>query len=98
VVTAGLDRGPLAIEGSLFRGREPDEHRYDLEFAALDSLSARIWFRPSKESNVRGFHVGVGADLVFYDVPSLLQFTHGDQPVTCSFVFGHRRAEAACGT
>jgi hypothetical protein len=35
VLTMGLDRGPFAIEGSLFRGREPDEDRYDLEFGAL---------------------------------------------------------------
>ena len=196
VVTVGLDRGPLAVEGSVFRGREPDEHRYDLEFGALDSWSARIWFRPGKEwaiqashgylhepeqlepgdqrrtngsvswlrqrssgftavtvaagwnvrnystvhallaevthqsgatsvysrfenmtaeteillfpevvhrphpgelvdpireitsgivrdvANVRGLHVGVGADIVFYDVPPLLQFTHGDHPVS----------------
>jgi hypothetical protein len=196
VVTAGLDRGPLAIEGSVFRGREPDQYRYDLEFGALDSWSARVWFRPNKEwafqashgylhepeqlepgdqrrtngsvswfrqrssgftavtvaagwnardystvhallaevthqegatsvysrfedltveteillfpevvhrphpgelvdpireitsgmvrdvANVRGFHMGVGADVVFYSVPALLQFTHGAHPVS----------------
>jgi hypothetical protein len=196
VVTMGLDRGPLAIEGSVFRGREPDEHRYDLEFGALDSWSARMWLRPNKEwalqvshgylhepeqlepgdqrrtngsaswfrqrssgftavtvaagwnvrnystvhallaevthqsgatsvysrfenltvetevllfpevvhrphpgelvdpireissgivrdvANVRGFHFGVGGDIVFYSVPGLLQFTHGDHPVS----------------
>jgi hypothetical protein len=26
--------------------------------------------------------VGVGADVVFYDVPPLLQFTHGAHPVS----------------
>ena len=192
----GLDRGPLAIEGSVFRGREPDQNRYDLEFGALDSWSARVWFRPNNEwtiqashgylhepeqlepgdqrrtngsvswfrqrpsgftavtaavgwnvrtystvhallaeithqsgatsvysrfegftteteillfpevvhrphpgelvdpireitsgvvrdvANVRGFHMGVGGDVVFYGVPDLLQFTHGDHPVS----------------
>jgi hypothetical protein len=47
VVAAGVDHGPLAIEGSIFRGREPDDRRYDIEFGALDSWSARVWFRPT---------------------------------------------------
>jgi hypothetical protein len=45
VVLLGLDRGPWALEGSWFRGREPDEHRYWLETGGLDSWSARVWFR-----------------------------------------------------
>ena len=45
VATLGLDRGPIAIEGSVFRGREPDEHRYDFDFGELDSWSARPWIR-----------------------------------------------------
>ena len=49
VVTVGLERGPFQIEGSAFRGREPDEHRYNLEFGALDSWSMRVWFRPNRE-------------------------------------------------
>jgi len=49
VVSVGLDRGPLGIEGSIFRGREPDEDRYDLDLGALDSWSGRVWFRPGKE-------------------------------------------------
>jgi hypothetical protein len=48
VVTAGLDRGPWALETSLFQGREPDEQRWDLLDAGwLDSWSARGWFRPN---------------------------------------------------
>ena len=45
VVLLGLDHGPWALEGSWFRGREPDEHRYGIETGALDSWSARVWFR-----------------------------------------------------
>jgi len=48
VVTAGVDRGPVQVEGSIFRGREPDEQRWDLvDFGALDSWSVRGWYRPS---------------------------------------------------
>jgi hypothetical protein len=49
VVLVGLDRGPFSIEGSVFRGREPDEHRYNIELGALDSWSVRGWFRPGSE-------------------------------------------------
>jgi hypothetical protein len=54
VLTAGLDRGSLAIEASVFRGREPDEDRYDLDFGPLDSWSARLWFRPTSEWTLQG--------------------------------------------
>ncbi len=47
VVTAGLSGRPFAIEGSVFRGREPDEHRYDIDFGVLDSWSTRVWFAPT---------------------------------------------------
>ena len=48
VITAGLDRGPLQIESSVFRGAEPDENRWDLmDPGALDSWSVRGWYRPS---------------------------------------------------
>jgi hypothetical protein len=49
VVTAAIDRGPWTIEGSLFNGREPDEHRWDFDFGRLDSVSARAWFRPAPD-------------------------------------------------
>jgi hypothetical protein len=47
VVLGRVDRGRVSVEGSLFRGREPDEHRYDVEFGALDSWSTRVWVRPA---------------------------------------------------
>ena len=49
VVTAALDRGAWTIESSIFNGREPDDCRWRLmEPGALDSWSARVWFRPSR--------------------------------------------------
>src|SRR5262245_61278942 len=53
VVTAGVGSGPVAIEGSVFHGREPDEHRYDIDFGALDSWSTRLWFRPTPAWNAQ---------------------------------------------
>ena len=48
VFTASIDRGPIQVEGSAFRGAEPDEQRWDLmDPGAIDSWSARVWYRPS---------------------------------------------------
>ena len=49
VATASLDRGRWTIEGSVFNGREPDDHRWDFDFGAMDSAAGRVWFRPSRE-------------------------------------------------
>jgi len=49
VVLARADFGRVAIEGSMFHGREPDENRYDIEIGPLDSWSTRLWFRPGAE-------------------------------------------------
>ncbi|HEY3043656.1 MAG TPA: hypothetical protein VGJ39_06510 [Vicinamibacterales bacterium] len=47
VVTAAVDHGRWAIEGSVFNGREPDDNRWNSDFGALDSFSGRVWFRPT---------------------------------------------------
>lgn len=57
VVTAGVDRGPFEIESSLFRGREPDENRWDLmDPGALDSWSVRGWYRPNRAWTFQASH------------------------------------------
>jgi hypothetical protein len=48
VLTTGLVISRLKIEGSAFNGREPDERRYAIEFAPLDSWSTRISIAPSR--------------------------------------------------
>jgi hypothetical protein len=52
VITAAVDRGPWIVEGSVFNGREPDEHRWDFDFGPLDSYSGRVWYRPTSTSNL----------------------------------------------
>jgi len=49
VVTTGVFTQRWKVEGSLFNGREPDENRWDLDLAALDSFSGRISFAPSDD-------------------------------------------------
>jgi hypothetical protein len=47
VATAGVVRGPWKAELSRFNGREPDQHRWDIETRSLDSTSARLTYAPS---------------------------------------------------
>jgi hypothetical protein len=47
VATLGLVLDRFKIEGSVFRGREPDENRYDIETGRLDSASIRLSYNPS---------------------------------------------------
>ena len=47
VITGGVYNARWKAEASVFNGREPDEHRWDLDLAPLDSVSARISFAPA---------------------------------------------------
>ena len=49
VVTAGVATSKLQLEGSAFRGREPDEARYDIEAPKLDSWSVRATWAPAPQ-------------------------------------------------
>jgi hypothetical protein len=54
VVTAGVVVGDWKIEASQFRGREPDEDRYDIESGELDSTAARLSWNPSNHLSLQG--------------------------------------------
>jgi hypothetical protein len=49
VVTLGAVVDTWKIETSAFRGREPDQHRFDIEEPRLDSVSARLTWNPVRE-------------------------------------------------
>jgi len=49
VVTLGYVFGDMKIESSVFRGREPDENRYNIETGRLDSASVRLSYNPTKD-------------------------------------------------
>ena len=55
VVTVGAAVGAFTIEGSAFRGEEPDENRTNIERPRLNSWSARVgWRRGPWEAQVSG--------------------------------------------
>ncbi len=47
VITFGISDPRWQFEGSAFRGREPDQNRWDIETPKLDSWSLRATFNPS---------------------------------------------------
>ena len=49
VVTLGYVYNNIKVEGSVFRGREPDENRYNIETGKLDSASVRLSYNPTKD-------------------------------------------------
>jgi hypothetical protein len=49
VATIGWVHGGFKLEGSAFKGREPDEHRTDIEDPKLDSWAIRASWQPTPE-------------------------------------------------
>jgi hypothetical protein len=47
VVTLGYVLDNFKLEGSIFRGREPDQFRYNIETGRLDSASIRLSYNPT---------------------------------------------------
>ncbi len=54
VVTAGLVFDRVKLEASRFNGREPDQRRYNIETAPLDSSSVRLSWNPTRELSLQG--------------------------------------------
>ncbi len=47
VVTVGFVHDDWKIEASAYNGREPDQHRYDIETGPLDSTAVRLSWNPT---------------------------------------------------
>jgi hypothetical protein len=54
VVTAGIVLDRVKLEASRFNGREPDQHRWDIETGPLDSTAIRLSWNPTRELAVQG--------------------------------------------
>ena len=46
VITTGWQHGPFKVEVSTFKGREPDQRRFNIETPKLDSESVRVSWNP----------------------------------------------------
>ena len=54
VLTGGVTWGALKLEASGFKGREPDQHRYDIEAPSLNSVALRLSLNPTRHLALRG--------------------------------------------
>ena len=54
VLTGGLVLDRVKVEVSRFNGREPDQHRWNIETAPLDSTAARLSWNPTAELSLQG--------------------------------------------
>jgi hypothetical protein len=54
VVTAGIVLDRIKIEVSRFNGREPDQHRWNIETGPLDSTAIRLSWNPTSELSLQG--------------------------------------------
>ena len=49
VATLGFSTGRLKLEGSAFKGEEPNENRYNFDTPRLDSASTRLSWNPTRD-------------------------------------------------
>ena len=54
VLTAGLVLDRMKLEVSRFNGREPDQHRWNIETGPLDSTSVRLSWNPTRTLALQG--------------------------------------------
>jgi len=86
VVTTGFVHDTWKIEASRFRGREPDQFRYNIENGALDSTSARLSWNPTREWSLQ-------ASWAHQVSPEQLEPTRDENRVSASAIYTHQLAE-----
>ena len=96
VVTGGVERYGIMLEGSWFRGAEPDENRKDIDLGALDSYSGRLsWRRRGWDAQFSGAHL-TNPEWIhpFADVTRLtasIGFTRADGRLAALAAWGQNR-------
>jgi hypothetical protein len=80
VITLGYVFDKFKIEGSTFKGREPNENRWEMESPKFDSYSARFTFNPSRNLS---FQASYG----YLDSPEQLEPDVNIKRVTVSAIY-----------
>ena len=72
VVRAGISTRGVGIGGSWFHGREPDEHRTDIDLGALDSYALQLsWMRGPWSAQASGARLTLPEAITPYDADRL---------------------------
>jgi hypothetical protein len=101
VLRAGIDLDRVSLEGSWFRGEEPDDKRLNLGRPRLDSWSARAsWHDGPWQAQVSGGHLQQPEWFDPYDVMRLtasISFTGavGSRPLAATIAWGENREPPA---
>jgi hypothetical protein len=97
VLTAGIEAAGLTIEGSWFRGAEPNENRLNIDRPRLDSWSARAsWRQGPWRAQVSGGHLHrpeVYERTNMSRLTASIEFAGavGSRPLAASLVWGENR-------
>ena len=97
VLTAGVDAAGVALQGSWFRGEEPNDNRLNIDRPRLDSWSARAsWRRGPWRAQLSGGHVRRPEPFELYDVSKLTASIEFDgavrsRPLAASLIWGENR-------
>lgn len=87
VVTAGFVSGRWKLEASAFRGREPDEERWDIETGELDSRSVRVSVNPTDNWSLQASWASIIS-------PEALEPDHDEERVSLSALYAKRIGSA----
>lgn len=87
VVTAGVSAKRWQVEASAFRGREPDEHRWNIETPKLDSWSVRATWNPAPSWSAQVSHG-------FIKEPEALHSGENEHRTTASVHYASSRLKA----
>lgn len=102
VVTAGYVHDRLKFEISGFKGREPDQKRFDIEQPKLDSLSARLSYNPTPNWALQVSYADITSpeqlapkdNVTKWSASALYGRTLGNgDRVDATFAFGRKRSE-----
>jgi hypothetical protein len=86
VITAGLIYKDLKLEVSGFKGREPDQDRFDIEKPKIDSYSFRLSFNPIED-------LALQASYAFLKSPEQLHPEVNTRRITCSAIYNKQFGE-----
>jgi hypothetical protein len=98
VVTAGVAVGQVKIEASRFNGREPDQHRWDIETGPLDSTAVRLSWNPLAELSLQASwarqkdaeQLEPGIDVTRWSASAMLTERAGSGRIFATLAWGRR--------